>query len=45
MNIPQDLIEQIALGNCLVFLGSGPSMAAGLPNWPQLLQQMMSWGK
>lgn len=45
MDIPRNLIEQIAQGNCLSFLGSGPSMAAGLPSWPQLLRLMIGWGE
>lgn len=44
MDIPRNLIEQIAHGNCLSFLGSGPSIAAGLPSWPQLLHLMIGWG-
>lgn len=45
MNIPANLIEQIAKENCVLFLGSGPSMAAGLPSWSQLLSQMIVWGE
>jgi hypothetical protein len=45
MDIPRSLIAQIAQGNCIVFLGSGPSMAAGLPSWPELLRLMIGWGE
>lgn len=45
MDIPQNLTEQIAQGNCVSFLGSGPSLAAGLPSWPRLLRLMIVWGE
>ena len=37
MDIPQELVKQIAEGNGLLFVGAGLSMAAGLPGWSELL--------
>ncbi|NIM11911.1 MAG: NACHT domain-containing protein [Candidatus Aminicenantes bacterium] len=45
MQIPKDLIEQIAKGRAVAFIGAGLSQGAGLPGWPQLLKQMMDWGE
>jgi hypothetical protein len=35
MQIPEDLIEQIAKGRAAAFIGAGLSQGAGLPGWPQ----------
>lgn len=43
MDIPGKLIEQLVQKNCVAFVGAGPSMSVGLPNWPQLLQRMIEW--
>ena len=43
--VPKDLLEQITQGNCVVFVGAGLSMNAGLPNWPGLLRQMLGWAE
>jgi NAD-dependent SIR2 family protein deacetylase len=45
MEIPKELIERIADGSVPVFIGAGLSQGAGLPGWPNLLEQMMEWGK
>lgn len=45
MQIPKDLIEQIAKSRAVAFIGAGLSQGAGLPGWPQLLKQMMDWGE
>jgi WD40 repeat protein len=45
MDIPGDLVKKIADGNCVVFVGSGLSIAAGLPGWPDLLRQMIRWAE
>lgn len=45
MEIPKELIERIADGSVSVFIGAGLSQGAGLPGWPNLLEQMMEWGK
>jgi hypothetical protein len=45
MDIPKDLTEQLARGNCVAFVGSGISVASGLPTWPELLRQMISWSQ
>lgn len=43
--IPVGLIEQIAKGKCVVFVGAGLSMGAGLPSWSALLRKMMTWAE
>ncbi len=37
MDIPNELADQIARGNGVLFVGAGLSMGAGLPGWSQLL--------
>jgi hypothetical protein len=34
---PTDLIEELVLGECVLFAGAGCTVSAGLPTWPQLL--------
>lgn len=41
MDIPAHLIEQISRGNCFLFVGSGLSQCAGLPDWPNILRCML----
>jgi len=41
MEIPKDLVKQIAHHNCVVFVGAGLSQGAGLPGWKQLLEDMV----
>ena len=36
----QALVEELALGNCVLFIGAGLSMGAGLPGWGLLLQYL-----
>lgn len=43
--IPQELVEQIARGNGVLFVGAGLSQGAGLPGWPELLRKMMAWAE
>lgn len=43
--MPKELLEQVSGGNCVVFVGAGPSQGAGLPSWPQLLRQMLDWAQ
>jgi len=38
--IPQILAEDIARGNCVLFVGAGLSMAYGLPGWRDLIKQL-----
>jgi NAD-dependent SIR2 family protein deacetylase len=38
--IPEDLIESIQQGNCVVFVGAGLGKQAGLPLWDELLDNM-----
>src|ERR1043165_2855806 len=45
MDIPSNLLQKIATGDCVVYVGAGLSRGAGLPDWPQLLKQMISWGE
>jgi LmbE family N-acetylglucosaminyl deacetylase len=45
INIPKELLDQVSRGNCVIFVGAGPSQGAGLPNWPQLLRQMLDWAQ
>ena len=40
MEIPKELIEKIADNSVTVFVGAGLSQGAGLPGWPNLLEQM-----
>jgi hypothetical protein len=40
---PNELVAAIARENCVAFVGSGPSMAAGLPSWPKLLKFVLEW--
>lgn len=39
--IPHDLIRTIRERNCVVFVGGGASMDAGLPSWSELLKTMI----
>ncbi len=41
MEIPQELVEQLARGNCVAFVGAGLSQAASLPSWEQLLRTLV----
>src|SRR5215204_1023132 len=41
--IPDDLLREVVRGNCVVFIGAGPSVGAGLPTWFQLIRQMAYW--
>lgn len=45
MDIPKELVNQIARGNCIVFVGAGLSQGAKLPSWPDLLKQMLDWSE
>ena len=40
--VPSDLVERIASGNAAVFVGAGLSLGAGLPDWAQLLRDMLA---
>lgn len=39
-DIPDELVDDIAQGRCIVFIGAGFSAAAGLPDWKSLLGQL-----
>jgi signal transduction histidine kinase len=38
---PKDLIDALASGEAVAVVGSGLSITAGLPSWPQLLEAMI----
>lgn len=40
MDIPFELVEAIARGDVVLFIGAGLSMGAGLPGWGQLLEPL-----
>lgn len=40
MDVPQDLVQELARGNGMLFVGAGLSMAAGLPGWRDLLKPL-----
>jgi HEAT repeat protein len=42
MEIPQELIEQFARGNGVLFVGAGVSLGAGLPDWNGLMERLKS---
>lgn len=39
--VPESLKLSLISGECAVFVGAGASVAAGLPNWKELLQRLM----
>jgi hypothetical protein len=41
--IPDELIAEVSQRNAVVFVGAGLSAGLGLPDWPQLIQQMIYW--
>ncbi len=40
MKIPKDLINSINEGNCVLFLGAGVSIDAGIPGWKELIEPL-----
>ena len=42
-SIPPKLISAIKKNKCVVFVGAGLSVGAGLPNWEELLKQVIQW--
>jgi hypothetical protein len=42
--IPSDLVETVARGNAVAFVGAGLSQAAGLPGWTKAVEQLLEWG-
>jgi WD40 repeat protein len=40
--IPPGLLKAVRSGDCVLFVGAGLSIAAGLPSWPELLKDMLS---
>lgn len=44
-NVPRELVDQIARGNCVAFVGAGLSQGANLPGWQELLLQMLDWSE
>lgn len=45
MEIPPHLVEQMGRGKCVLFVGAGVSIDAGLPNWSDLLHNMLKYCK
>ena len=41
MNIPKELIEAFKTGRAGLFIGAGLSQSAGLPNWKELLYELI----
>ena len=40
---PVSLVEQLARGNCVAFVGAGLSIPCGLPSWRRLLEMMLDY--
>jgi hypothetical protein len=38
---PKQLVDSLASNRCILFLGSGFSVAAGYPSWPQLVERLV----
>lgn len=45
VNLPPSLIESVRAGTCISFVGSGLSVAAGLPDWRTLLERLIEHGE
>ncbi len=43
LTIPPKLVRNIVKGKCVVFVGAGLSVGAGLPDWGGLLKLMIEW--
>jgi hypothetical protein len=43
MDVPEELVEDLARGNCVLFVGAGLSIGAGVPDWSGLMHKMMTW--
>ena len=43
--VPAELVEAAAAGECVLYAGSGLSAQAGLPLWPALLREMTEWSE
>jgi hypothetical protein len=43
MFIPAELVQRVASGRCMAFVGSGLSQGAGLPGWNGALKGILSW--
>jgi predicted ATPase len=41
IDLPDDLVEQIASGNCVLYAGAGLSAPAGLPGWQLFAEQLV----
>jgi len=44
-NPPDFLVERLRKGECILFVGSGLSAAAGLPTWSKLLEEITAWAE
>jgi len=45
IDLPEDLVAQVATGNCVAFVGAGLSRSSGLPDWKALLRDMITWAR
>lgn len=43
--VPNELIAKISQDRCVYYVGAGLSIGAGLPDWPNTMQQMVAWCK
>jgi hypothetical protein len=43
ISIPAELVQRVESGNCMAFVGSGPSQGCGLLGWLGALERVMSW--
>lgn len=41
--IPEALIDAVLADDCVLYAGSGISVASGLPNWRDLMKQLLTW--
>ncbi len=37
---PEELVESLRSGECVLFVGSGISVGSGLPGWPSLIEEL-----
>ena len=44
-SIPQELIDSFNKGRCAIFIGAGLSIAAGLPSWRSLIEELITLAK
>lgn len=45
MKVPNEIITKLKEERCVAFIGAGLSIGAGLPDWKNLMKQMIAWCK